>query len=407
MSDTVFDKDVIWLASIGRDNEQDRRDLELELPFDEEKLPELLRDVCGVDEEHEEIFMPDYSFDGPLGELGLNRGEGLSMYGDPKDLNAIAELAQQTDPDKYEAVRTFLSLNCCGPNDLAELGNALVQADELYAAHLDDAYPEDVGVGVVAAQLLDVSEEDQEEYFNYESYGRDLVLNGDVWAGRDGFMIEHVIDSVDMADIEEIIEECDLSLNMDFEEAKKLLHDEFGVWESVCDEDERATIAAAELLGELDKHDADAVLTYACHCLSGDYRPEELAAVSQRVNELGYRTFDSWDKDSRNEQVAHMWVDELYDGCAREAVKDAMSYFDYARFGKAMSEEGAIYVEDKTVLLTLDDGPDLNRYDMGGLRELAGLEIAGIDSVQDEATQVSEAQEQGRGDADPGKGEER
>ena len=124
----------IALTNLGKYNEGELVYKWLSLPFTDEELQETLENI-GINEYYEEYFVSDYEFD-----IDYNIGE----YPDLKKLN---ELFEEIDYITIEDVA-----------DEEDLGIEYI--DQIYG-----------GIEQLPREVL-------ERYFDFESFGRDLTIDG-------------------------------------------------------------------------------------------------------------------------------------------------------------------------------------------------------------------------------------
>ena len=163
----------IYLTNLGLYNEGILSGDWLELPASDDEI-EALKTRTGCDEAHEEYFITDYESDID----GLTVGE----YDDLDELNKIAELIEDNDEDIIAALIYF----------------GYDTADEI-ADHIDDVMyidtpqgweSEEEAVGRHYADECLTIPENIESYFDYEAYGRDIMVEGNFYTAEDGSIYE-------------------------------------------------------------------------------------------------------------------------------------------------------------------------------------------------------------------------
>ena len=166
----------IFLTNLGKYNEGHLIGEWLALPASDEEISAVLERI-GINEQYEEYFITDYESE----VSGLTVGE----YDNIEELNELAEVLE----------------------DNAETAEALIywgydSAEEI-SAHLDDVCyictPEgfesdEYAIGWHCAKEMECLEipENIESYFDFESYGRDIMLDGQFYTAEDGSIYEFI-----------------------------------------------------------------------------------------------------------------------------------------------------------------------------------------------------------------------
>jgi len=164
----------IYLTNLGKYNEGYLIGEWVTLPIDESDLTDVMERI-GINEEYEETFITDYETD--------IDGLKVSEYDSIDYLNSIAELAEN-DPEKVAALMYF--------------GYEAVEEIE---AHMDDiAYcctpegseTEEFAIGYYFAKELGCLSipEEIENYFDFDAYGRDIMLEGRFYTAENGAIYE-------------------------------------------------------------------------------------------------------------------------------------------------------------------------------------------------------------------------
>lgn len=153
----------IYLTNLGKYNEGELIGEWVELPVSQEELQEVFKRI-GINEEYEEYFITDYECD--FYEVG--------EYENIDTLNEIAERLDELDESESKIVKAMMS----------ECGYTLDEAIEKvnngdYMIYSDCENMTDVAYQVVEnCGYLDNVPETVSRYFDYESFGRDLGIEG-------------------------------------------------------------------------------------------------------------------------------------------------------------------------------------------------------------------------------------
>lgn len=153
----------IFLTNLGKYNEGELVGEWVELPVSQGELQEVF-DHIGINEEYEEYFITDYECD--LYEVG--------EYENIDKLNDIAERIKKLDGEERNVVKALIQ----------KLDYTLDEAIEKvnngdYRIYYDCDDMEDVAYHVVEdCGYLDKVSDNVACYFDYESFGRDLGIEG-------------------------------------------------------------------------------------------------------------------------------------------------------------------------------------------------------------------------------------
>lgn len=156
---------AIALTNLGKYNEGQLVYEWLSLPFTDEELQETLENI-GINEYYEEYFVSDYEFD-----IDYNIGE----YPDLKKLNELFEEIDGLSNDELELLDDIMEQGY----DLEESIEILINGD--YNTIESVADDEDLGIEYidqVYGGIEHLPRELLERYFNFESFGRDLQIDG-------------------------------------------------------------------------------------------------------------------------------------------------------------------------------------------------------------------------------------
>ena len=154
----------IYLTNLGKYNEGELVGEWVQLPISNEELQEVFERI-GIDgKEYEEYFITDYECD--FYEIG--------EYENIDTLNEIAEKIDNLDEEQEQVVKVLMSE--CG----YDLDGAIEKAESGdYRFYTDCDNMTDVAYVVVEeCGYLDNVPENISRYFDYESFGRDLGIEG-------------------------------------------------------------------------------------------------------------------------------------------------------------------------------------------------------------------------------------
>lgn len=154
----------VWVGNLGKYNEGNLVGRWIELPIDEDDLEKVLESIGIDNEEYEEIFIADYDIHFDSKELG--------EYTSIERLNEIAE--RYNDLEEYEKevfneISTDFKLD--EAFDIVEDGDYMIYSNCDDMGDVAMQYVEETG-------LLNNVPGDLVDYFDYQSYGRDMEING-------------------------------------------------------------------------------------------------------------------------------------------------------------------------------------------------------------------------------------
>ena len=165
----------IYLTNLGKYNEGELVGEWVELPVSDEELKKVLERI-GINEEYEEYFITDYECD----------FYHINEYDSVKKLNEIAEKLNELDEEEREVAETLIS----------DLGFSVDEAIETvengdYRIYYDCTGMDDVAYKVVdECGYLNNVPENVARYFDYESFGSDLSLEGTFLFMNDDRVVE-------------------------------------------------------------------------------------------------------------------------------------------------------------------------------------------------------------------------
>ena len=165
----------IYLTNLGKYNEGELVGEWLELPASDLEIAETLERI-GINENYEEYFITDYETE--VSDLKI--GE----YDSVEDLNELAEVINDNEPEKVSALIYY------GYDTAEEIQSHI--DDVNYVCTPIGAESEEFAVGWYYAKELgglDIPE-NIEPYFDFEAYGRDIMLEGQFYTAEDGSIYE-------------------------------------------------------------------------------------------------------------------------------------------------------------------------------------------------------------------------
>lgn len=153
----------IYLTNLGKYNEGQLIGEWVELPVSNEELQEVFKRI-GINEEYEEYFITDYECD--FYEVG--------EYENLDTLNNIAAQIEELDEEESKVVKALMSE--CGYT----LDEAIEKANNGdYRIYYDCDSMTDIAYQVVEeCGYLNNVPDNVARYFDYESFGRDLGIEG-------------------------------------------------------------------------------------------------------------------------------------------------------------------------------------------------------------------------------------
>lgn len=364
--------DAVWVGTFAGLNEGDMRGGWLELPYEEETLGTWLREVVGVGPDREEYGVFDTDFRGPLGEIGLDVCAVTRL----EALNTLALLAEGLDEWQVEAVRALASYE--GATGAVELGNLIAQVAEvprccrrLPAAEGYSSQEERLGYALVGdlGGLDGMGDAEVLANLDYASYGREMLDDG-LYALGGGIYVD--IDasepSTDLYRGEELADLAQGLAPIDGGDARAVLMGAGCPPREVeffaSDHGEEALRAAAAIVSSLPADKLAALALWAREGCS-PVGPLEVTNAALDVDRIDHAEIP--DAPGPLEERMGIALADRF-GVSRE---EAEAHFDYERYGRDALASGGIAIEGDLYLETDGPWPDLRRYDMAELRELA------------------------------------
>lgn len=153
----------IFITNLGKYNEGELIGEWVTLPISEEELKKVCERI-GINEDYEEYFITDYECD----FMKIGEYESISS------LNEIAEKISELDEDEYEVAKALISECSYTIDEAIEKVN---NGD--YIIYYDCNDITDVAYQVVEeCGYLNNVPDTVARYFDYESFGRDLGIEG-------------------------------------------------------------------------------------------------------------------------------------------------------------------------------------------------------------------------------------
>ena len=153
----------IFITNLGKYNEGELIGEWVMLPISEEELKKVCERI-GINEDYEEYFITDYECD----FMKIGEYESISS------LNEIAEKISELDEDEYEVAKALISECSYTIDEAIEKVN---NGD--YIIYYDCNDITDVAYQVVEeCGYLNNEPDTVTRYFDYESFGRDLGIEG-------------------------------------------------------------------------------------------------------------------------------------------------------------------------------------------------------------------------------------
>lgn len=164
----------------------------LALPASPERIRETLEEI-GVAEGKNEYFFTDYDFsESPFLQDILGEFENI------KELNTLSTLLADHEADK-EKIEGYVNKADC--RSIKEICNVIVQADHIEYAPYEFEGMEYLKEQDASAELLygytlaekngiyqQLQKMDMTNYVDYESYGRDVAINGNIELLKNGYL---------------------------------------------------------------------------------------------------------------------------------------------------------------------------------------------------------------------------
>ena len=301
----------IFLTNLGKYNEGELIGEWVDLPVDD--FDPILERI-GINDEYEEWFITDY-------EAPFSIGEYDNIY----ELNEIAEAIENFSDFELEILDAFKDHGY----DMDDAIQRVRDDDYLF---VEGDTEEDLAynyINMVGSFDDAVSRESKEYYFDYEAFGRDLVLGGDFSE------VEDVVDINDFADKDTAIAifgDYGEDLPSDEDIAKyqswidlfnKYDNGELSDEEIEKLEEQGFEFGAYSITAEGNTYDIDVLK----EVVEGDY-----------VTESGYRDYEGNIYNLHGyKELGEYFVDVVYGGLSELPEDEVERYFDYEWYGKTLA----------------------------------------------------------------------
>lgn len=164
----------IFLTNLGKYNEGYLIGDWVTLPVDDDELEEVKKRI-GINEYYEEWFITDYESD--------IDGVEVNEYSDIEALNEIAEMLEELDDADIEIIGALMSEGYSFDEAIDKKDDVIIFVDCEDMEDVARNYIEETG-------MLDDVPEHLANYFDYESFGRDMSFEGHFVFTNSGNCIE-------------------------------------------------------------------------------------------------------------------------------------------------------------------------------------------------------------------------
>lgn len=163
----------IFLTNLGKYNEGALVGEWVSLPASDEEL-EAVKNRIGINEQYEEWFITDYETD--------IHGVSVGEYDDIEELNELAEAIEE-NPEQVEALLYFgYDITAENIENVSYITTAEGLDSENYAVGY--YYAIECGCLEIPSNI--------EPYFDFEAYGRDIMLEGQFYTNENGDIYEYI-----------------------------------------------------------------------------------------------------------------------------------------------------------------------------------------------------------------------
>ena len=306
MNETKDSTIKIFLTNLGKYNEGDLVGEWVTLPVDDFQP---ILDRIGIDEEYEEWFITDY-------EAPFKIGEYDNIY----ELNEIAEAIENFTETELEVLKTY-------EENGYDMQTAIEKVRDNDYLYIEGRTEEDLAYNYIdmIGSLDDVvSKADQETYFDYEAFGRDLVLGGDY------SYVDDVVDLNQFAD----------------KDTAEMVFGEYGE-DKPSEEDLNKYRQWIEIYNNYDESQEEQLAEQGIEVFMSQIYVDEVGydveTLEQIVNEeyetkTGYQDNEGYVVEVYSErELAEYIVDNIYGSVSELGENTLHSYFDYEAFGRDLS----------------------------------------------------------------------
>jgi antirestriction protein len=169
----------IYVANLGKYNEGELVGEWLQLPVEQEELESFLTEKVGINKEYEEYAIHDYECDLDI---------AISEYESINNLNEIASNLNDLEEHEVEQIKALLEGGHINQDDLLNDSINSILDNYTFTYVEPDAYSNDTNVGYAVIEQLGIeslSKEQLMQYFDYEAFGRDILLSGAFLSSND------------------------------------------------------------------------------------------------------------------------------------------------------------------------------------------------------------------------------
>lgn len=171
----------IYLTNLGRYNEGYLVGEWIRLPIEEEELKKVLKRI-EINKRYEEWFITDVEVE----IRGI--GDAIGEYSNLSTLNELGDMLDELCDWEKEKLQAVLEVERCScATDIIELINNLEDWDLLTQVENE----EDLGYYFAEECCCITIHENLKSYFDYESYGRDVHLEGNGTFTSMGYLIDN------------------------------------------------------------------------------------------------------------------------------------------------------------------------------------------------------------------------
>lgn len=172
LSESVSDANVMaFITNLGKYNEGELAGKWVSFPIDEDDFEEVLKSI-GINDEYEEWFVTDYD-----GDFSKALYDNLGEYPSYENLQEYGELLEDVSVDDVDTINALIEYAGYNFEDAVDK----VQNGE---ASIDSNVFSDSDIGYYFVDIFggveNMSKDELESYFDYEAYGRDKRLGGEV-----------------------------------------------------------------------------------------------------------------------------------------------------------------------------------------------------------------------------------
>lgn len=300
----------IFLTNLGKYNEGDLVGEWVELPVDDFQP---ILDRIGINDEYEEWFITDYEAPFEIGE-----------YDDIYELNEVAEAIENFSDTELEVLEAF-------KDNGYDMKEAIEKVADNEYTYIEGNTEEDLAYGwidMIGSFDDAVKDEDKSFYFDYEAFGRDLVLGGDY---------TRVDDAVDLSQFPDR-DTAEMVFGSHGED--KPIEEELAEFEELLDlANQMENLEGDELAQFEEEHGVEK--DFGSIYKEGvfyDIETMQMIVDKDYTTESGYSDMEGNIIDAVDEKaLAEYVIDDIYGGPQELPQDELERYFDYGWFGKTLS----------------------------------------------------------------------